>query len=228
MVDATTKHNPALWSGMSPEISSVVTAFTEEQAQRLTGLSQRQLRHWDRTGFFTPSLAYEDRSQPLSRLYTFRDLVSLKVLNALRNDSSVPLSHLREVKSKLAHLGEDIWAKTTLYVLNKRVIVDNPETKAREEVVSGQGVLQIPLKVVTGDMKRAVEESRQRSPSKVGQVERARNVARNQPVVAGTRIPVRAIKAFSRAGYTVEQILEQYPTLSAADVQAAIDFVEAA
>lgn len=213
---------------MDQGISSVVMTFTEEQAQRLTGLSQRQLRHWDNTGFFAPSLAFDDRSQPLSRLYSFRDLVSMKVLNELRNQSKVPLSHLRETKAKLAHLGDDMWAKTTLYVLNKRVVFIHPETQALEEAVSGQGVLQIPLKVVTGNMKRAVEESRQRDASKVGQIERARNVARNQPVIAGTRIPVRAIKAFSKAGYSVAQIMEQYPTLNASDIEAALEFVEAA
>jgi hypothetical protein len=83
------------------------------------------------------------------RLYSFRDIVSLK---ALRNEANVPLEHLREVKEKLIHLGDYIWAKTTLYVFNKRVVFDNPGTKEKEEVVSGQGVLQIPLQVVAENM----------------------------------------------------------------------------
>ncbi|MGN6548624.1 MAG: MerR family transcriptional regulator, partial [Pararhizobium sp.] len=95
----------------------MISAFTEDHVERLTGLTQRQLRHWDRTGFFSPSFAYEDRRKPFSRLYSFRDLVCLKVLDALRNEAKVPLSHLRIVKDKLAHLGNDAWAKTTLYVL---------------------------------------------------------------------------------------------------------------
>src|SRR5471030_3299144 len=103
---------------------TVVSAFSDEQVQRLTGVSRTQLRYWDRTGFFVPPLANPDRRAPHSRLYTFRDVVSLKIINALRNDAKVPLPHLREVKEKLAHLGEDVWSKTTLYVLNKRVIFD--------------------------------------------------------------------------------------------------------
>jgi hypothetical protein len=64
---------------------NVIAAFTEEQVERLTGVTVRQLRTWDRTKFFAPSLAYEDRSRPYARLYSFRDLACLKVLNALVN-----------------------------------------------------------------------------------------------------------------------------------------------
>ncbi len=210
------------------ELPNVVSAFTEEHVERLTGVSKRQLRYWDRDKFFVPSLAYEDRSRPYSRLYSFRDVVSLKVLNELRNKSKVSLPHLREVKDKLAHLGEDLWAKTTLYVLKKKVVFDNPETKAREEIVSGQGVLQIPLKIVTGNMKEAVKELSKRSSETIGKFDQRRGVAHNQVVIAGTRIPVRSIKAFADAGYSVDDILKEYPTLTAQDVVAAIEYNEAA
>jgi len=100
----------------------IISAFSEEDAERLTGVTVRQLRYWDRTRFFVPSLADENRRQASSRIYTFRDVVCLKILNTIRNESKVPLQHLREVKEKLEHLGEDVWAKTTLYLLNRRVI----------------------------------------------------------------------------------------------------------
>ncbi|PCK81513.1 hypothetical protein CPT34_09770 [Rhizobium sophoriradicis] len=203
-------------------------AFTEEQTEKLTGVSFRQLRSWDRTGFFAPSLANEDRSLPLSRLYSFRDLVCLKVLNALRNEANVSLQHLRSVKERLAHLGDDMWAKTTLFVLNKKVVFENPETNSKEEVVSGQGVLQIPLQVVTGDMKRAVDDMKKRDIALSGKIERIKGIAGNRPVIAGTRIPVSTIKAFADEGFSVEQIMEEYPTLTSDDIRAAIEFSEAA
>ncbi len=209
-------------------MTNVVMAFTEDQVERLTGITVRQLRYWDRTGFFEPSLASKDRSKANSRLYSFRDVVSLRVLNALRNDARVPLPHLREVKERLAHLGDEMWSKTTLFVLNKRVAFVNPETAAREEVVSGQGVLQIPLEVVTGETMAAVRELQRRKPEEVGKFERKRNRASNQLVVAGTRIPVRSIKAFADAGYSVEQIRREYPTLTEADIRAAIALEAAA
>jgi uncharacterized protein (DUF433 family) len=200
----------------------VISAFSDEQVQRLTGVSRQQLRYWDRTGFFVPALAYADRRAPHSRLYSFRDIVSLKVINALRNDAKVTLPHLREVKEKLGHLGEDAWAKTTLYVLNKRVIFDSPGGRDKEEIVSGQVILQIPLKVVSGNTEEAIRTMRRRDSTMVGKIERKRNVVHNEPVVAGTRIPVRSIKAFAQAGYTVSDIQKEYPTLAEDDIRAAI------
>jgi uncharacterized protein (DUF433 family) len=204
--------------------TALIATFTVEQVERLTGVSKGQLAYWDRTKFFTPSLADDNRRVAYGRLYSFRDLVCLKILNTIRNEIRVPLPHLREVKDKLAHLDDDLWAKTTLYVHQRRVVFDNPETAQREEVVSGQALLQIPLRVVTGDMERAVKSIRERPEQTIGQVSRRRGVASHQPVVAGTRIPVRAIKAFRDAGYTVAQIRGEYPGLTEADIEAALRF----
>jgi DNA-binding transcriptional MerR regulator len=53
-------------------------AFTQELASRITGLSRRQLEYWDATGVIQPSIApYEGRGR--GRLYSFRDLIKLKV-----------------------------------------------------------------------------------------------------------------------------------------------------
>jgi uncharacterized protein (DUF433 family) len=213
---------------MAAHDNMVLSAFTEDHVGRLTGISRRQLRYWDRTGFFVPSLAYGDRREAYSRLYTFRDLVCLKIINALRNEANVPLPHLREVKEKLAHLGDDMWAKTTLYVLNRRVVFDNPETAAKEEVISGQGVLQIPLVVISGNMEAAVRALWKRDETTVGKIEQHRNIAQNQPVIAGTRIPVNSVKAFADAGYSIEQIKQEYPTLTEDDIRAAIAYEAAA
>ena len=210
------------------ETTTVVAAFTEEHAARLTGISKRQLRDWDRAKFFVPSLAFEDRSAPLSRLYSFRDLVCLKVINALRNEAKVSLQHLRDVKNQLSHLGDDLWAKTTLYVLNRKVIFHNPERESREEVVTGQAILEIPLKVVSGNMADAIRVLRQRDQHSVGKIERQKHVAHNRAVVAGTRIPVRSVKAFADAGYSIEAIAKEYPTLTEEDIRAAIAHVAAA
>lgn len=206
---------------------NVIAAFTEEQTAKLTGVSRRQLSSWDSEGFFVPSLAYGERGRAYSRLYSFRDLLSLKVLNQLRNERGVTLAHLREVKKKLGHLGDDLWAKSTLYLLGKRVVI-RQDDETLEEVISEQKVLQIPLKVVVGDMRAQVRSLSARDSSVIGHFDRKRGVAHNQVVIAGTRIPVRSIKSFSDAGYTVEQILAEYPSLTPEDVRAAIDYNEAA
>jgi len=204
------------------EDRKIVQTFSEDMASRLTGVSVRQLRYWDRDGFFSPSLADDDRRQPFSRLYSFRDIVALKVLNTLRNDANVSLQHLRDTKTKLLALSESLWAETTLYVHNRRVAFVNPKTDVLEEVVSGQALLQIPLQVASDNMRDAVKRLYERDPDSIGRLEKKRNVASNQLVIAGTRIPVANVKAFADAGYSIEKIKAEYPTLTKADIEAAI------
>lgn len=203
--------------------NAVIAAFTEEQVHRLTGISQRQLRYWAQDKFFIPSLiSQDDHDLPPLRMYSFRDLVCLRVINALRNDAKIPLKYLRDVKESLRHLGDDMWAKTTLYILGKKVVFDNPETGEKEEALTGQGVLQIPLQIVTGNMEEAVRAMRQRNEASIGKIEKKRGD--NQPMIAGTRIPVKSIQSFSDAGYTIEAIKEQYPTITEDDIRAAISY----
>lgn len=210
---------------MPADSNNVVAAFTIEQTARLTGVSKRQLGTWDRDGFFLPSFVYGETGA-FARLYSFRDLLSLKVLNQLRNETKIPLAHLREVKADLAHLGDDLWVKSTLYVLGKHVVIERDD-KLRE-AGTGQGVLQIPLKIVHGNMRKDVEALSKRDDSVIGKFDRSRNVVHNQTVIAGTRIPVRSVKAFHEAGYSVEDIQQEYPTLTPADIKAAIKYDEAA
>ncbi|HEX2837552.1 MAG TPA: DUF433 domain-containing protein [Phycisphaerales bacterium] len=44
------------------------------------------------------------------------------------------------------------------------------------------------------------------------------------PIIRGTRIPLRVVLANLRAGHTIPEILNEYPTLTEADVRAAIAF----
>jgi uncharacterized protein (DUF433 family) len=71
---------------------------------------------------------------------------------------------------------------------------------------------------------RDIHELTRRPEAQLGQIEKSRFVNHNDAVIAGTRIRVRAIKRFSEAGYTTEQILKEYPDLTAADVQAALGY----
>lgn len=113
-------------------------------------------------------------------------------------------------------------------MLGKKVVFDNPETGEKEEVATGQGVLQIPLRVVTGQMEDAVQSMRTRRPDVIGRIEQKRGVAQNQPVISGTRIPVRSIQAFYKVGYSIEDINKQYPTLDLSDIKAALHYKDVA
>jgi uncharacterized protein (DUF433 family) len=206
----------------------VIAAFTEDQVVRLTGVSRRQLRYWATDQFFIPSIKMEDNDLAELRLYSFRDLVCLKIISEIRNESKVSFPELRKTKERLAHLGDDLWAKTTLYIHRKKIVFQNPSTGQKEEASTGQGVLEIPLQVVTGDMQQAVRAMRQRNNESIGKIDQKRSVAKNQPVIAGTKIPVRTIQAFHKAGYSVADIQKQYPSLDLADIEAAIKFKEVA
>jgi uncharacterized protein (DUF433 family) len=203
---------------------SVVAAFSEDQASRLSGVSQAQLRYWDKTDFFRPSLALDDRNAPFSRVYSFRDLINLKALNSLRNDYGVSLPHLRDVRCKLGTLPEAKWAATTLYVINKRVVWVEPGTVLPQEVASGQYVASVVLSELVAKAKCEIESYAGRSDAKRGKIERHRYIAHNAPVVAGTRIPVSAIKRFVAAGYGKAQIVREYPSLTEEDIDAALAY----
>ncbi len=80
----------------------------------------------------------------------------------------------------------------------------------------------VPVIDVINDVESRVRELKKRDDSQLGHIERHKHVVRNSTVVAGTRIPTAAIRRFKEAGYSIKQIVKQYPTLTVEDVQAAL------
>lgn len=201
---------------------NVIRAFSAEHVQRLTGLSAGQLRRWDSEGFFSPNYAYENRRTPYSRVYSFKDVVGLRVVSVLRHDHRISMQQLRKVAAHLHEHSNTPWADMTLYVLNKEVHFREPQTGKIRGVVSGQYVVNIPLISVIEDMRKKSDDLRKRRKEQIGATERHRYVAHNAEVIAGTRIPVATIKRFSEAGYSKRQIMREYPTLKMKDIEAAL------
>lgn len=202
----------------------LVRAFTEEQVERLTKLSKRQLRYWDKTGFFSPEYAEEQdgRYSPYSRVYSFRDVVGLKTLGILRNIHQVPLQRLRRAAERLSHLKDELWTKTVLYVLGKGIVFREEGTEVLQDAATGQYVNGLALRAVISDVETEVQELKERPAELIGKIDRNRYVVHNAWVIAGTRVPIRAIKRFHEAGYTNDQIMEEYPDLTARDIVAAL------
>jgi DNA-binding transcriptional MerR regulator len=209
-------------------LDNVITAFSAEQVERLTGLSRARLLYWDRTGFFAPAYADENRRSPYSRIYSFRDVVGLRTLYKLTEEFHISLQHLRKVAAKLSDLSNDLWSSQVLYVLDKKVVFDETGAGRLREVLSDQYVNGLALAEVISDMQREVDQLRRRRDHQIGQITRSRFVNRNAAVVAGTRIPVSAIREFAGAGYTVQQIIEEYPDLTERDITAALTYRESA
>jgi uncharacterized protein (DUF433 family) len=203
------------------DISNVVAAFSEEHAYGITGLSISRLRYWAKTGFFRPSFVEDDPRLPYSRFYSFKDVVALRTLERLRVRNGVPLQHLRKVAETLSHLKDDLWTKTALYVANRKVVFGDPVTGAPREVVSGQFVI-YPLAEEIAETNESIEAIGRRSPEQLGKVVRMRGINRSAPTISGTRIPIASIQRLNEDGYSVEQIIGEYPDLTAADIHAAL------
>lgn len=79
--------------------------FSTGQAARLTGLSARQLDHWDHKGFLKPSLEAA-RGYGSKRRYSFADVVRLRVAARLRA-AGVGLARIQRCAEALERLGGD-------------------------------------------------------------------------------------------------------------------------
>src|SRR6476659_6554679 len=68
--------------------------FTPHQASRLSGCTPRQLRYWDQVGLVRPSIQQTGGRPGVPRLYSFRDLVALRVVKSLL-DGGLSLQRVR-------------------------------------------------------------------------------------------------------------------------------------
>lgn len=80
-------------------------AFTADQACRLTNCTHHQLRYWDRVGLVKPSLQASGGRPGVRRLYSFRDLVALRVVRSLL-DNGMSLQRVRRAWDYLRREGE--------------------------------------------------------------------------------------------------------------------------
>lgn len=201
-------------------------AFTRQQVRNLTDLSDRQLSYWDNTDFFSPQFPGEP-GRPYDKLYSFRDLVGLRTIAILRG--RLPLQELRRVGAWLKERYESPWSTLTFYISGGRIYFDEPETGERIATrPRGQVAQPFEMERVAQEMNAAVNRLQERGADKIGRVEQQKYIAGNAPVLAGTRIPTRAIWEFHDAGYPPDKILQEYPQLTEQDIQQAISFEEKA
>lgn len=81
-------------------------------AQAAAGITYRQLDYWARTGLVEPSIRSASGSGT-QRLYSFRDVLVLKVVKKLL-DTGVGLQNIRAAVEHLRSRGVDDLARTTL------------------------------------------------------------------------------------------------------------------
>ena len=199
-------------------------AFTSQQVLRLTGISKRQLDYWITRGLVKPEIdSGEGRGRV--RLFSFRDLLQLRVAAWLR--SYVSLQLIRRIVSRWRVRGfEEPLAEVTFGVVagTQEVAMQLPDGSWEGSTRPDQLFMRItiPVQEFAESLQKATSEDR-RERRRVGRIERRRGVLGSEPVLAGTRIPTKAIWSLHAGGFTTEQILASYPGLEAADIKVALD-----
>ena len=83
----------------------VEQAFTAHQACKLSNCTPHQLRYWDRVGLVSPSVQGTGGRPGIRRLYSFRDLVALRVVRSLL-DNGMSLQRVRRAWEYLRREGD--------------------------------------------------------------------------------------------------------------------------
>lgn len=214
---------------MTAASPSILGAFSEEQVSRLTGLSRGQLRAWNRKGFIRPEFKVgDDARRPYTYIYSFKDLLKLRVLNQLRNVYHVPMGELGRVERALEHMGDEKWTSQRLWVSNRRVVFEEPESLKKREIASKQFVAEIALEIVTSDARADIARLNKRGVEQRGNFVKKRYLHSSEPVFDGTRIPITAVIGYLEAGIGAREIIRRLPDLTLDDVRAARESREAA
>lgn len=212
-------------SGGTVEFDRVM--FSTEQALNAVGITRRRLQSWIERGIVSPA-AEGANGRRVVRLFTFRNLVELRAAIWLRQYLSLRL--IEELVLEVRQRGEDYPLAELTWA-----IVEHPGRKRAVDVVvqradgswemprGGQVVLQgtLPLAKFADEVRSRVDaQARQRR--RAGTIERRRGTLGSTPVFAGTRVPVATVQRLLDAGWSESRVLDNYPSLRPADIQAAL------
>ena len=186
-------------------------AYNAKTAYKLSGITYRQLDHWDRVHFIKPSISEASGSGTV-RLYSFEDLVQLKLAGALK-EQGLSLQKIRKAVTYLKTHLHDIAGPLAGLVLitdGKGIFLLTEDRKALFEALSGGEFI---MAVAVG---RIIEELREKA-AKIGG-ERRYSVAVNgetytvelrpDPEGGGFRVECPALPGCAVLGETMEEALE--------------------
>ena len=137
------------------------------------GITYRQLDYWARTGLVQPSVRTAAGSGS-QRLYSFRDILVLKVIKRLL-DTGVSLQNIRTAVEHLRESGVDDLAQVTLMSDGASVYECRSQDEVIDLVQGGQGVFGIAVgrvwREVEGSLAELPAEHLDGTPSAVPVVE---------------------------------------------------------
>ena len=113
-------------------------AFTSKQACYLSGCTSHQLRYWDKVKLVSPSIQSSFGKPGVPKLYSCRDLVSLKVIKTLL-DNGMSIQRVRRAWKYLTRNGDlqEQLSKTKL-VSDGETIYSVEENKVLDALKQGQ------------------------------------------------------------------------------------------
>ena len=135
----------------------IARSFSTAEVARLTGLTARQLDHWDRQGFVRPSVE-KANGYGSARRYSFADVVRLRVAARLRANG-VGLARIRRCAEALARLDPEAdLGGARLMVVGTTVLWARSDREVVDLLKDGQLVLVCSLGDAVADAAGAVAE----------------------------------------------------------------------
>lgn len=124
--------------------------FTPKEVAQIVGISYRQIQYWDKTSFIRPS--YRRRGK--YRLYTFTDLIQLKVAKTLRN-ANFSIQRLRTTIKSLRSLLPQIrhpLVELTFLIDGDRILVFSGDVVMNAS--SGQNYIRFDVRSLRAEINR--------------------------------------------------------------------------
>lgn len=115
------------------------SGYRGPQTCKVVGITYRQLDYWTRTELVTPSVQ-EATGSGSQRLYSFNDLLQLKVIKSL-TDAGASLQKVRQAIEYVRNHLDDDWSKVTIVTDGSGVYACTSEAEVVDLLRSGQGVL---------------------------------------------------------------------------------------
>lgn len=143
-------------SGQAPEEARERVGYRGPTACAATGITYRQLDYWARTGLVEPSIrpAYGSGTQ---RLYSFRDVVVLKIVKRLL-DTGVSLQNIRTAVQHLRSSAPAELTRMTLMSDGATVYECTSPDEVVDLLQGGQGIFGIAVGVVWRDVEGALSQ----------------------------------------------------------------------
>jgi len=114
------------------------------QVCKVVGITYRQLDYWARTGLVRPSVM-DANGSGTQRLYSFRDLVELKVIKQML-DAGISLQSARKAVESLRAFDEGL-ASVRIVIQGPNVVLAQSDEQVMDLLRGGQGVLSVVLDI---------------------------------------------------------------------------------